>query len=83
MKKNLRVRQQALDLCNVGLVREAFLAQVAQALGVLLGQDVAAANMSALDLAALGNLESLLCTAVRLDLRHIRLNSSLYVASVE
>ena len=33
--------------------------------------DVTAANMSALDLAALGNLESLLCTAVRFDLRHV------------
>ena len=66
----LLVRQQTLQLCYVGRICEAFLAEVAQALGVLLGQNVTAADMIALDLTALGNLESLFCTAVRLDLGH-------------
>ena len=68
----LLVRQQTLELRYVGLVGEAFLAEVALKLGRLsmAVEQVALAYMAALELTVLGNGKSLLCTAVRFNLRH-------------
>ena len=66
----LLVRQQALYLCYVGGISKAFLTQMSQTLGGLLVQDVAATNMSALDLAGLCHLKALGRAAVSLNLRH-------------
>ena len=68
----LLVRQQTLELCYVGSVSEAFLAQVAlQLRGLAVAvEQVTLANMAALELTVLGNGKSLFCTAVRFDLRH-------------
>ena len=69
---NLLVRQQTLQLCYVGRICEAFLAEVAlQLSGLAMAvEQVALANVTALELTVLGNGKSLFCTAVRFDLRH-------------
>ena len=57
----LLVRQQTLELCYVGSVSEAFLAQVAlQLRGLAVAvEQVTLANMAALELTVLGNGKSL------------------------
>ena len=69
---NLLVRQQTLQLCYVGRISEAFLAEVAlQLSGLAMAvEQVTLANVAALELTVLGNGKSLFCTAVRFDLRH-------------
>lgn len=69
---NLLVRQQTLQLCYVGRICEAFLVEVAlQLSGLAMAvEQVALANVTALELTVLGNGKSLFCTAVRFDLRH-------------
>ena len=67
----LFVGNHFLDGGVVGLVSVGGAAQTTAALGVLLGEDMALVGVGALDLAGLGEIESLLRTAVRFQLGHI------------
>ena len=61
------VGQHALDGSCVGLINVAGLPVATGQLGGLLGQDVAAECVAALDLAVLGQLKALLSAGVRLQ----------------
>ena len=64
---SLGVGQHALDGSCVGLINVAGLTITTGQLGGLLGQDVAAECVAALDLAVLGQLKALLSAGVRLS----------------
>ena len=66
----LFVRDHLFDALDIGDIRVGRASQATAALGVLLGEDVALESLGALDLAGLGEIESLLRATVRFQFGH-------------
>ena len=66
----LFVRDHLFDALDIGDIRVGRASQATAALGVLLGEDMALERVRSLDLTGLGEIESLLRTAVGFEFRH-------------
>ena len=69
-KSSLFVRDHALDRCLVGNIGNGTLTEASLTLGGFLVQNVALVRMCALDLAGLGEIESLLRAGMALQFGH-------------